>query len=163
MRPILYSLPRRFIPTGVLCLLVLATGCSASGKISGKVTFKDKPLTGGTVLFVSTEGRGTGRSPISEDGSYTIEKMAAGPVKIAVETSSAQEGASGPRRSPPKSMQPGSGADLPAAAGKSSIYSPKSGMSKAEKIPPEYSDPETSGLTYTVTGGSQTHNIELKQ
>jgi hypothetical protein len=29
-------------------------------------------------------------------------------------------------------------------------------------IPASYKDPEKSGLTYTVTGGTQTHDIELK-
>ena len=35
-------------------------------------------------------------------------------------------------------------------------------MKSAKKIPGMYADPESSGLTYTVTGGNQTHDIVLK-
>jgi hypothetical protein len=136
----------------------LLVGCSSSATVSGKVTYQARPLTGGTVLFTSTEGKGSRSAQIGEDGSYTIPNMPTGPVKIAVETKSAQ---------PPTmlggqpNMKPPPGVDLPPEAAKSGVYG-DSKKKTAEPIPEEYGDPDRSGLEYTVTRGSQTKNIDLK-
>jgi hypothetical protein len=149
------------VPAFLLPLLALATGCSSYGTITGKVTYQNRPLTGGTVLFTSTEGKGTKSAPIGADGSYTIEKMPTGPAKIAVETKSAQVGGFG-RSGPPTSMQPPKGVDLPDKAKSSGIYGSTGNKQPPENIPDSYGNPDTSELTVTVTGGSQTHPIELK-
>ncbi len=149
------------IPAGVLGLLVLATGCSSHATISGKVTYLGKPLTGGIVLFVSADGKGTGRATIGSDGSYKIEKMPLGLAKIAVDTQSAQRPASG-GKGPPAGMKPPPGTKLPDAAKNSGIYGSGAREGNAEPIPENYADPEKSGLTYTVKSGSQPYDIELK-
>jgi hypothetical protein len=151
------SFVRRLAPAGVLFLLVTLAGCGSSGTVSGKVTYKAKALTGGTVLFTSP-GKVTKSSPIGEDGSYTIANIPTGPVKIAVETTSAQAG-----KPPPASMQPPPGVNLPPEAAKSGVYGARSTKkASAEKIPDRYENPETSGKTYTVKPGAQTHNIDLE-
>jgi hypothetical protein len=145
----------------VLLLLALATGCASKSTITGKVTYQDKPLTGGVVLFVSESGKGTGRSEIGTDGSYTIENMPTGQAKIAVDTTSAQ-GTQPPGANAPKGMMPPPGTDVPSASAKSGVYGSGNSARGAAVIPDQYKNADTSGLTYTVKGGSQTHNIDLK-
>lgn len=67
------------------CLAVLAlVGCGpATGSISGKVTYKDKPLTGGTVTFLTSDNK-VKTAIIKTDGNYTIDKVAVGDAKIGV-------------------------------------------------------------------------------
>ena len=142
--------------------LVALAGCSSKGTVTGKVTYQDKPLTGGTVLFASAEGSQS--SPIGEDGTYTISNMPTGPAKISVETESAQvkgKGTPGPGAGA-KGAPPPKGAEPPPEAAKSSYAQGPPRAKSAEKIPGTYADPESSGLTYTVTGGNQTHDIALK-
>src|SRR5437660_444840 len=114
---------------GVLFLLSLMAGCSSPGTITGKVKYQGRPLTGGTVLFASTQGRGSQTARIGEDGSYTIEKMPPGPAKIAVETASAQPPAG--IAVPPPNMQPPKGVALPPGA-TSGVYGTQPKARKAE-------------------------------
>ncbi|HEV3260307.1 MAG TPA: hypothetical protein VG013_25860, partial [Gemmataceae bacterium] len=37
-------------------LVIIAVGCQGKGDVSGKVTYKDKPLVFGTVLFEGNDG-----------------------------------------------------------------------------------------------------------
>ena len=148
---------RRIAAPCLLALLCLAAGgCGgATGSVSGKVTYKGEPLGGGQVLFYSV-GQATATSPIGPDGTYNIDKIAAGPVKIAVETASAK-----PAKRPPGIPTPPPDAMIKDAS-TSPLYNPQ-GQSKGKyvPIPEEYGDAEKSGLTYTVTGGSQSHDIDL--
>ena len=164
-----------------LPILALIGGCSSEGSISGKVTYKDKPLTGGIVLFTSSSGSSTAN--INEDGSYSIERMPTGDVKIAVDTQSARGpaaaatkaptmskmGMSGPmppmkgsKSGPPVAMQPPKREDMPAAMATTPLYNSAPKGPPAAAIPENYADPTTSGLTYTVIKGPQVHNIDLK-
>jgi hypothetical protein len=129
----------------------LAVGCGpASGTIKGKVKYGDANLKAGHVSFVSEDGSQTGHSRIAEDGTYTIEKMPIGPVKISVETQTLVTASKARKNEPPPGQaRPGGSQDDESAK-------------LAIPIPPKYADPKTSGLTYTVTSGSQSHDIELK-
>jgi hypothetical protein len=150
----------RLVPLGFLCLLVLAVGCSSYASVKGKVTYQGKALTGGTVLFTSP-GKGSQTAIIGEDGSYSIDKIAAGPVKIAVETQSVQPPITGfTKGGPPKSMEPPKGVTPPGAA--NPVYGSGGKKRTAVKIPENYADPDKSGLTYTVKTGAQDHPIDLK-
>lgn len=135
------------------CLAVFAlVGCgSNTGSVSGKVTYKKKPFPGGTVTFLDSKQQ-VKTAPIEADGNYTIEGVAAGPVKISVS----------PPPPPPKmpmgaKMDP---AKMGAPAGAASAAPPTG--AKPVSLPQRYQNPEESGLTYTVTKGKQEHNIELK-
>ncbi len=162
MRGILQAGIGLIYPAAVLILLPLTAGCSGSkGTITGKVTYQGQPVTGGIVLFVSTAGKGTGRSDIRSDGSYTIENMPTGMAKIAVDTRSAQGPAAG-SKGPPANMKPPEGAKVPDAAKKSGIYGSAPRGGNAPPIPENFADPDKSGLEYMVTGGAQTHPIDLK-
>jgi len=145
----------------IVFLLLLSAGCSSKGAVTGKVLYQGKPLPGGTVTFFCGS-KGTFTSPIKEDGSYNVDKVPAGDVKIGVETQSLNRNRGAIPKMPDgykekfKSMIPqdvDAGEVMPGFA---------SSPGKYVSIPEHYSDPEKSGLTYTVTGGQQPHDIELK-
>jgi hypothetical protein len=137
-----------FLPC--LALLALA-GCGpATGSISGKVTYKDKPLPGGMVTFFAADKKSQ-TAVIGTDGTYTIDRVAVGPAKIAVL----------PPAAPPK-MPPGMKMDAGKMGGAPEGGSPPPSADKPVSLPPKYQDPEKSELTYTVTAGKQEHDIPLK-
>lgn len=132
----------------MMLLLSLATGCGgqANGTISGTVTYQGKALPGGTVTFVPEAGAPV-HAEIQSDGSYRMSNAPLGPVKIGVQTKSAQ-------KAPSSSSMPRNPKDFEKF---------KSAMMNTESlIPAKYTDPNNSGLTYTVTKGKQQHDIELK-
>jgi hypothetical protein len=131
----------------VLLLLPLATSCGgqAKGTVSGKVTYQGKPLPSGIVTFVPETGAPQ-YADIQKDGTYNMTSAPLGSVKIGVQVKSGQEVlASGGMPRNPKDY------------GKL-----RSAMSESGNFPPKYSDPNQSELTYTVTKGTQQHDIELK-
>ena len=68
----------------ILVSAFVCCGCGAGrGDIMGKVTQKQRPVVFGTVLVVGGDGL-PHFGPIQEDGSYTVEDVPAGPVRIAV-------------------------------------------------------------------------------
>jgi hypothetical protein len=147
-----------------LSSLLVAAGCSRTGTVSGKVTYKGQPLTAGIVQFFPEGKGGDYSSPIKEDGSYSISKLPPGPAKIAVVSNTTNPAANMPMmggRGPAEKgmkeaaemMKKSKGDD---AAG-ASPFEVKQGVA----IPPKYNSPEESGLSLNVTGGSQPHDIKL--
>jgi hypothetical protein len=121
----------------LLCLAILAAAAQArpakkTGTIMGKVTYKGKPLPGGTVTFHPAKGKAI-TGIIQPDGTYAVKDVPLGPAKVAIETESVK----------PK----------PGAAPKGGKYIP---------IPAKYASPKTSGLTYMVAAGKQTLDIVLE-
>jgi hypothetical protein len=149
--------PRRSLGRWLLFPVLLGSvalvGCGQStGTIKGKVTLNGAAVKGGTVSFTGAN-KVARASEISEDGSYIIEKMPTGEVKITVETESLAQrmNAMTPRYSaPPEMKEYKTGPD------------PEDAKRRYVKIDPKYASAETSGLTYTVKSGSQTHDIEIK-
>ena len=144
-------------------LLLLAAGCSSNGSVSGKVFYKDKPLTGGLVQF-SHPQLGIVSSSIGADGSYQFAKIPPGEVKISVMAPAQEKGRALPKDlnlEKAKAGQPGvSNADMMRKMG----FRPAPSAASADlsrSFPKKYADPLKSGLTYTVTTGSQTYDIQL--
>ena len=142
---------------GPVLLLLLAAGCSSKGTVTGKITYQGKPLPAGWVTFMPEQGGGAFTSDI-HDGEYKVTKVPPGPAKIAVDTPSE----SGPpsqfimKMQLPAEVQPkGAPGQSPEEFGK------LSNAPKPVPIPKKYRDPSTSGLSYTVTSGSQVHDIDL--
>lgn len=134
---------------GLLLFLVPALmmcGCGRkTGTISGKVTYKGKPLKGGMVTFLSEGPKSMNKpSKIEKDGSYSISGFSVGPAKITV------QGVKARRLMVPKSMQ-----NMPGVAGAKSDQ-------EEVYVPDKYASPDTSDLTYEVQAGKQEHNIDLK-
>lgn len=73
------SLPlARLAVIGVVVVVLTAglAGCTfgpAKGEVRGKITFKNKPVTEGTVNFVNPTVGGGGEAQIGPDGSYAVE------------------------------------------------------------------------------------------
>jgi hypothetical protein len=150
-----------------LGLLVLATGCGSRGIITGKVNHQGKAMPGGMVIFIH-ERKGAFSAQIKEDGSYKIADVPSGAVKIGVlppaVVKSAWHGAP-PTDADLEKLQAGLPKEQPrisneALKEKMGIR-PAPPKGKAVHLPEKYGDPEQSGLTYTVIGGPQTHDINL--
>jgi hypothetical protein len=143
---------------GGLVLLAVCAGCSSSsqGTISGKVSYQGKPVPTGTVVFVPQVQGGSFVAQI-RDGQYKLENCPVGPAKIAVSSRPAN---TAPRKGmmskikPPPEIQEKLRGGTP-AEGASSNDAP------TVKMPPRFQDPEKSGLSYTVKGGSQVYDIDI--
>ncbi len=145
-----------------LGLLILSAGCSRLGRsvehaeVSGRVLFQGKPLPGGVVNFVAVNGAFANRGFIDENGNYTI-KAPEGEVRIGVDNHMlANQPPPRERPKEEKTVRQKKVAevqqDLPPQGPVKGYY---------VEIPRSYADPTTSGLTYTVKPGPQTHDIEL--
>jgi hypothetical protein len=147
-----------------LAVLVMAAGCTASGNITGKVRYKGKPLPAGLVSFIPQSGSGHPvDGQIAEDGTYSISRVPVGPVKIVVKSVEPPKGP--PARTGPGGMAahmgPPTGAALPPGV-KPPNFDPSAEADKYVKLPAKYSDPEQTDLTYTVTSGTQTKDIDME-
>jgi hypothetical protein len=132
----------------VLLFPLLASGCGqGKGTVSGKVTYQGKAVPSGFVTFIPEQG-GALHSDIQSDGSYRLNNVPVGQVKISVE----------PKKSAQDTLQSSAMPRNPKDFGKA-----KAAMTEnSTQIPSRYTDPEKSQLTYTVTKGSQQHDIDLK-
>lgn len=157
MRCLLSRTVRTAVGTLTLALLVAVAGCGPkTGTVSGKVTYKGEPLKGGNVIFASEKGQSL-LAPIGEDGTYTIQNVPVGEAKIAVKTKhlgivaamAKMKGAGGPPQ------------DTSGGVGAPKKLTPEEAVRRFVAIPAQYEDTETSGLTFTVKGGSQSHDIPL--
>jgi hypothetical protein len=126
------------------CLLALGCGSGGPvmGRVSGTVTSQGKPLTKGTVTFISTDGqRPNATGAISSSGTYTLQTSepgdgaVVGQYKVAI-----------------SDLDPNAfNTPLPGAP----VQPQKSA------IPKKYLDSNTSGLTATVEPGSNRKDFEL--
>jgi hypothetical protein len=134
-----------------LAVALAALGCGGGGKatISGKVTYKGATLKAGRVTYAGSDKRSL-TSDIGEDGTYTVAGVASGPAKISVQTSYMKNIRGKSYKVPPDAPPGYSGGIDPALRAKYVL------------IPENYEDPEKSGLTFDVKGGTQSHDIELK-
>src|SRR5205085_8629584 len=89
--------------------IVAVAGCKASRdcNLTGKVSFQGKPVIYGTVLVQCADGTRLATN-IKADGTYLIEGLLAGPVKIGVNSPEPPDAAalataprSGPASAPP--------------------------------------------------------------
>jgi len=141
-----------------LAFAVALSGCGKGAKkaeVSGKVTIDNRPVTSGTVTFISSDGKRTAVAQLDAQGEYNMPDAPVGPVKITVEAKNFT--AFGKTQPPPKGIGPmappgGDASEGGMAPVKSGPFVP---------IPLRYKDADKSGLTYTVETGKQTHDIPL--
>ena len=159
----------------ILLLGLVAAGCgkgTADGraKLSGKVTYNGAPVTGGMIYFHAAGGP-TYSAALRPDGTYLLPDVLPGDMTVTIDTESLNPKTSGPD---PKgrSVAPvtgpggGKGQGSPSAMMRNMMSKPPEGVNAAPagayvKIPAKYADRAKSGLSVTVTGGSQTKNFEL--
>jgi hypothetical protein len=147
---------------GLLLLLSVLAGCgSGHGTVSGRVLYGKRLVTGGTVTFAPVEG---GSPPvlaqIDENGRYEVT-VPAKEMWISVDNQALK---------PPAttrdiiSVPALKGVKLPPLEkGHAPEVAPgqEKPPGKYVPIPPKYYQ-LNNGLRYTVTSGSQTHDIELR-
>jgi hypothetical protein len=130
-----------------MAAMLVLSGCGSgggAGDVSGKVTYQGKALPSGRITFLCKGGDKPVLSSAIKDGEYSIEKAAAGPARVAVETFQFKTvPIPGATKS---STLPGSDAPPPGP------YVP---------IPQKYRTPDSSGLTYTISKGKQTKDFDL--
>jgi hypothetical protein len=137
-----------------LLLIALLPGCEANtGDVSGKVSYRGKPLPYGTILFYCSDQQIISRL-IAPDGSYEASGIPTGATRVAIRTyPPIPPGYQIPQRLPPSRNAPNLGR-APTEEG--------SGHKAAHvKIPGKYSSPEESGLLLDVNEGQQTFLIDL--
>jgi len=165
----MHNIPRtkvaRLLGSGFLmALLLMAAGCGgSSSSVSGKITFRNNPLHGGTVTFSGPgETPWTKTAQIGDDGSYTLNGVPTGQARITVETDTAKPANPQAKQMASKMMPKGD--KMPEGAEHSPFFQMKQQQSgdKYVAIPQKYKKPETSGLTYEVKRGKQEHNINLE-
>lgn len=141
-------------------LLLVAAGCgSSSGRISGKISYKNNPLPGGTVTFYGPGENGWAKTArIGDDGSYRLEEVPKGTARIIVETQTLKPNP----MAKAMAARMTKGKDIPPEMLKNSPFGQMQEEAKYVAIPPKYSKAETSGLTYEVKAGKQEHNINLE-
>jgi hypothetical protein len=157
-------------------------GCQRPvGTVTGKVSYQGKTLKGGSIAFVSTEGRMSFAGTIKDDGTYEVPDVVGGSYKVCVDTAWLKSGGGATtnpmytgygakKPSAPKQADPPKGAGPPPDAPedhKATASSPM-GMQAAKnqkkyvEIPSKYASPETTDLTFTFNGGSAPFDIDLK-
>lgn len=150
-----------FVRSVVAMLLIglFLSGCGRSGmglegEVSGKVTYNGKPLPGGQVKFLTSDGHmftGT----IDAEGNYKVRALV-GEARIIVDNRMLEKRKG---KSPQGGLRPPPGVEVKSDLSKMSGGQPLTGT--YVRIPDKYRSPDDSGLTYTVTMGSQTHDIQL--
>jgi hypothetical protein len=125
-------------------LTLAAVGCAGRGDVSGKVSYKGKPLVFGTVQIEASD-KTIKQANIETDGSYSIPGVPVGEAKVAVSSDNPKSSAFMPLQR--EGMPPPE--PLPEVVG----WFP---------IPVEYQDLSNPKLTYTVKRGKNTYDIELK-
>jgi hypothetical protein len=145
---------------GVLAVsLVFLVGCGKTKKessISGKVTYGDKPVTGGSIQLHPVEGKGQPfLITIAKDGTFSAKGAPVGEMKVTVETESIRGMTGGnPYAGQMKGgMKPPGDNKLPEMD--------TSNMFKYVKIPLIYAKPETTPLIWTVEPGATKKDINL--
>jgi hypothetical protein len=125
-------------------LTLAALGCGGRGDVSGKVTYKGKPLVFGTVQFEASD-KSFKQGTISEDGSYSIQGVPVGEAKVAFNSPNPKSGDFQPlirEGQPPPPPRP----EIPG-------WFP---------IPSDYQDLSKPKLSYTIKSGQTVIDIELK-
>jgi hypothetical protein len=117
--------------------------------VTGRVLYKNKPVLGGQVQFAAVDGGFSSNGIIDPNGNYKITAPV-GDVKITVDNR----------------MLGGRGAMSREAArhgaGRPDAGAPTPVKGTYMEIPHRYYLIDTTDLTYTVTDGPQSHDIELK-
>jgi len=133
---------RLMLRTALLAAVAALAGCASRPVVQGKVLYRNEALTSGEVSFVASDGRSRS-AQIGSDGSYEIIDPPLGEVTIVVVATKVEGGSAkgSPLGGDPKGSRAGTTRSL---------------------IPARYNDPKSSGLTYHVTRGRQTKDVELK-
>jgi hypothetical protein len=140
-----------------LCLVVVF-GCgdrknpNAASTVSGKVTYKDAPVSGGNITFKPEKEGPVYFRPLAADGTYSLTDVPAGNYVVTIETESIN-----PSRKKPTYGRAGVGAPPAEPIPASAVTSAGTYV----KIPAKYADVKTSGLKATLGGDKKGQDFPL--
>jgi hypothetical protein len=152
----------RTLTFALLLPLLLVVGCGGQGSVEGTVTYRPngKKLVWGTVMITGSDNISR-YGTITKDGTYAVNGVVSGPAKITVTSEN-------PKAAAATARDGGRGADgrsRPGAEGAANTPAPPPIPDEILKgwfaIPDKYGDATQSGLTVTVKGGKNTHDIIL--
>jgi hypothetical protein len=145
-------------------LVAFTAGCGPGrGKVSGRALYKNRALPGGFVTFRPADPRENPITvPISPEGQYEAT-LPTGQVRISVDNRELEPVKSMPPPTlPPEIKLP------PRPPAPEAKPGPEKGTASQKPpgtyvpIPDKYYSTDTSGLSYTVKSGSQSHDIVLE-
>lgn len=159
--------------SGFAFLAATMCGCgggvaNAPANISGKVTYKGAPVTGGVIGFFSKNAEGGGYSAtINPDGTYSTNNVAAGEVTVTVETETLNPNIKQTSYTGGASKGPAGGGGTPGAGSpKKMSSSPRPGnAAKSEavyvKIPGKYAKKDSTSLSANLRAGNNKVDFDL--
>lgn len=142
----------------VVSLVVFVVGCgpdSGMAPVRGKVTIEGEPLAEAAVGFTSLENNQTAIGKTGPDGSYTLttrkpgDGALVGEHKVSITAVTLVES---PKAKAMKEKHGSLAAEMPLPPPKEEWLAPK-----------KYSDPDTSGLSFTVERGKNEANFDLSE
>jgi hypothetical protein len=157
---ILSQRPQIAVGCTLFLSLLMLIGCSSKDKnlsLSGKVTYKGEPVTGGSLSLIPTDGKTPPvNTKINGDGTYMIVPPALGKLNVTVETESIRGMKSGGPvyANVPKGPN---GEDMSDKLPKRDAAS----QQNYKPIPPKYSQAATSGLSVDIHSGKNEKTFDL--
>lgn len=147
----------------LLGLMAFLVGCGPNYKaratVKGKVTFGKMTLTTGSIMFHGKDNI-TGSASIDKNGNYVMNDAPLGEIQITVSVPKPPPGGIGMMKAGPVRSTKEVGSVNPENA-EQRISIMGDMPSQIVPIPEKYASVETSGLSYTVQKGEQTHDINL--
>jgi hypothetical protein len=136
---------RRVSLTLMIASIGLVCGCGSSATVSGKVSFDGRPVTYGSVIFLCDDNTAYSTA-IQPDGTYRLEQIRSGDVKIGVITPAPSKSSKHQRSTPladAKAASPGAKSDR-------------------IMVPKRFRDPVGSGLIAKIGSGNVSYDIDIK-
>ena len=130
-----------------ICVCGCGGKSSKGATLSGKVTFKDQPLTGGSIMLHSIDGKKQFPGTISPDGTFAIGGLTSGEMVVTIETESIKGQTGVAYKVPPGQKAP----------------EMKVKLAKYVPIPKTYGDVNSSPLRATVKSGSNKKEFNLSE
>ncbi len=142
-----------------------AAGCGKStGSLTGTVTYKGNPVTGGLMLFVDAQGKSFPGS-LNPAGNYNCPDLPPGDYIVTINTSLMKpvDPGQSTKEMIAKQGQDQSQTKLPESMTKDLAKVKEMGSKTGQyvAIPDKYANAKTSGLTVKVEAGSQTKDFTL--
>ncbi len=154
------------------CLMMIAhLGCGgpSTTPVSGQITYQNKPVFPGTVVFMGTEGK-TFSGTLDNTGNYRLPAVESGEYQVCVQTiklANLRGNVAGPSQAPLASEV--LGAESNAATGQDEDQPrireetvPEKFRTANVAIPDKYNDPKTAGLKASVVTSSDPLIIDFK-
>jgi len=136
----------------LIAMTGLLAGCGRSGSsssVTGSVTYKGKPVTGGTMLLHGKDK--VFPASLGPDGNYICPSVPAGEYTVTINTEGLKKNV----------VDPVIGGEEQKLFENKDLAKARASIPAYVPIPGKYADAKTSGLTLTVGSGSNTKDLQL--